>query len=118
MVGPPDLVAGPVFKTGGGHGDMSPGGSIPLSYRASSPPKKWRVSTPSGKKPEQAALLEAAASEQPEWETKSSARYASSRPFRKWQPEQGQSFNNRHPVPAHGRGLSQEEMEAGKKYWT
>jgi len=33
VVGPPDLVAGPVFKTGGGHGDMSLGGSIPLSYR-------------------------------------------------------------------------------------
>ena len=26
-------MAGPVFKTGGGHGDMSLGGSIPLSYR-------------------------------------------------------------------------------------
>jgi transposase len=49
------------------------------------------VSTTSTKKPEQVALLEAATSEKPEREeTKSSARYASPRPFREWQPEQGQ----------------------------
>ncbi|MGZ3457730.1 MAG: IS1182 family transposase [Archangium sp.] len=49
------------------------------------------MSTTTTKKPEQAALLEVAASEKPEREeTKSSARYASPRPFREWQPEQGQ----------------------------
>ncbi|WNG25452.1 IS1182 family transposase [Cystobacter fuscus] len=50
------------------------------------------MSTPSTKKPEQAALLEVAASEKPEREeqAKGSARYASPRPFREWQPEQGQ----------------------------
>ncbi|WP_257455677.1 hypothetical protein [Archangium lipolyticum] len=41
------------------------------------------MSTTSRKKPEQAALSEVAASERPEMEgTKSSARYASPRPFR------------------------------------
>ncbi|MCY1076001.1 hypothetical protein [Archangium lansingense] len=49
------------------------------------------MSTTSTKKPEQAALLEVAASEKPEGEeTKSSARFTSPRPFREWQPEQGQ----------------------------
>ena len=50
------------------------------------------MSTTSTKKPEQAALLEVAASEKPEREeeAKSSARYASPRPFREWTPEQGQ----------------------------
>ena len=50
------------------------------------------MSTTSTKKPEQAALLEVAASEKPEREeeSKSSARYASPRPFREWTPEQGQ----------------------------
>jgi transposase len=49
------------------------------------------MSTTSTKKPRQAALLEVAASEKPEREeTKSSARYASPRAFREWQPEQGQ----------------------------
>lgn len=50
------------------------------------------MSTTSTKKPEQAALLEVAASEMPEREeqAKSSARYASPRPFREWTPEQGQ----------------------------
>ena len=50
------------------------------------------MSTPSTKKPEQAALLEVAASEKPEREeeAKSAARSASPRPFREWQPEQGQ----------------------------
>jgi hypothetical protein len=49
------------------------------------------VSTTWTKKPEQAALLEVAASEKPEREeSKSSARFASPRPFREWQPEQGQ----------------------------
>ena len=49
------------------------------------------MSTTSTKKLEQAALLEVAASEKPEREeSKSSARFASPRPFREWQPEQGQ----------------------------
>jgi transposase len=49
------------------------------------------VSTPSTKKPEQAALLEVAAREKTEREAaKSSAHFTSPRPFRKWQPEQGQ----------------------------
>jgi transposase len=49
------------------------------------------VSTTSTKKPEQAALLEVAASEKPEREeAKSSARFTSPRPFREWEPEQGQ----------------------------
>ena len=50
------------------------------------------MSTPSTKKPEQAALLEVAASEKPEREeqAKGAARYASPRPFREWTPEQGQ----------------------------
>lgn len=49
------------------------------------------MSTTSTKKPEQAALLEVAASEKPEREeAKSSARFTSPRPFREWQPEQGQ----------------------------
>jgi transposase len=49
------------------------------------------VSIPSTKKPEQAALLEVDAGEKPEREeAKSSARYSSPRPFREWQPEQGQ----------------------------
>jgi transposase len=49
------------------------------------------VSTTSRKKPEQAALLEVAASEKPEREeAKSSARFTSPRPFREWEPEQGQ----------------------------
>ena len=50
------------------------------------------MSPPSTKKPEQAALLEVAASEKPEREeeAKSTARYASPRPFREWTPEQGQ----------------------------
>lgn len=50
------------------------------------------MSTTSTKKPEQADLLEVAASEKPEREeeAKSSARYASPRPFREWEPEQGQ----------------------------
>ncbi|WNG55395.1 IS1182 family transposase [Archangium gephyra] len=50
------------------------------------------MSTTSTKKPEQAALLEVAASEKPEREeeSKSTARYASPRPFREWTPEQGQ----------------------------
>ncbi|MFY0578276.1 hypothetical protein ACN28S_31710 [Cystobacter fuscus] len=49
------------------------------------------MSTPSTKKPEQAALLEVAAREKPEREeTKSSARFSSPRPFREWQPGQGQ----------------------------
>ncbi|MFY0569798.1 transposase [Archangium lansingense] len=50
------------------------------------------MSTTSTKKPEQAALLEVAASEKPEREeeTKSAARFTSPRPFREWQPEQGQ----------------------------
>jgi transposase len=50
------------------------------------------VSTSATKKPEQAALLEVAAREKPEREeeAKSSARYASPRPFREWEPEQGQ----------------------------
>ncbi|WNG36922.1 transposase [Archangium violaceum] len=50
------------------------------------------MSTTSTKKPEQGALLEVAASEKPEREeqAKSSARYASPRPFREWTPEQGQ----------------------------
>jgi len=52
------------------------------------------VSTPSTKKPEQASLLEVAASEKPEREeqAKSSARYASPRPFGEWTPEQGQQL--------------------------
>lgn len=50
------------------------------------------MSTTSRKKPEQTALLEIAAREKPEREEpKSSARYASPRPFREWQPEQGQA---------------------------
>lgn len=50
------------------------------------------MSTTTTKKPEQADLLEVAASEKPEREeqAKSSARYASPRPFREWTPEQGQ----------------------------
>ncbi|WNG14351.1 transposase [Cystobacter fuscus] len=49
------------------------------------------MSTPSTKKPEQAALLEVATKEKPRREeTKSSARFSSPRPFREWQPEQGQ----------------------------
>jgi transposase len=49
------------------------------------------MSPPSTKKPEQATLLEVAASEKPEREeTKSAARFSSPRPFREWQPEQGQ----------------------------
>ncbi|WP_243375686.1 IS1182 family transposase [Microvirga solisilvae] len=49
------------------------------------------MSTTSTKKPEQAALLEVAASEKPEREeAKSSARFTSPRPFREWEPEQGQ----------------------------
>jgi hypothetical protein len=74
-------------------------------------------------------VVEVAASERPEREeTKSSARYASPRPFREWQPEQGQmlpryaaslrlTLNNRHPlpVPAHGRGLSQRGMGASEE---
>jgi transposase len=49
------------------------------------------VSTPSTKKPKQAALLDVAASEKPKREeSKSSARFASPRAFREWQPEQGQ----------------------------
>lgn len=49
------------------------------------------MSTTSTKKPEQGALLDVAASEKPEREeAKSSARFTSPRPFREWQPEQGQ----------------------------
>jgi transposase len=49
------------------------------------------VSATTTKKPEQADLLEVAASEKPEREeSKSSARFTSPRPFREWQPEQGQ----------------------------
>ena len=50
------------------------------------------MSTTSTKKPEQAALLEVAASEKPEREeqAKSSARFSSPRAFREWTPEQGQ----------------------------
>lgn len=49
------------------------------------------MSTTSTKKPEQAALLEVAASEKPEREeAESSARFSSPRPFREWEPEQGQ----------------------------
>ncbi|MCY1078770.1 transposase [Archangium lansingense] len=50
------------------------------------------MSTTSTKKPEQATLLDVAASEKPERqeEAKSWARLASPRPFREWQPEQGQ----------------------------
>jgi hypothetical protein len=49
------------------------------------------MSTTSTKKPKQAALLEVAASDQPEreQESKSSTHYISPRPFREWQQEQG-----------------------------
>ena len=57
------------------------------------------MSTPSTKKPQQAALLEVAAREKPEreQEAKGAARVASPRPFRQWQPEQGQL------LPQHAR---------------
>jgi transposase len=50
------------------------------------------VSTTSKNAPEQTALLDVPATEKPERqeEAKSSARFASPRPFREWQPEQGQ----------------------------
>ncbi|MFY0570250.1 transposase [Archangium lansingense] len=49
------------------------------------------MSATTTKKPEQADLLKVAASEKPEREeAKSSARFTSPRPFREWQPEQGQ----------------------------
>ncbi|MCY1081274.1 hypothetical protein [Archangium lansingense] len=49
------------------------------------------MSATTTKTPEQADLLKVAASEKPEREeAKSSARFTSPRPFREWQPEQGQ----------------------------
>lgn len=50
------------------------------------------MSTPSTTKPEQSALLEVGASQKPalQHEARSGARYTSPRPFREWQPEQGQ----------------------------
>ena len=50
------------------------------------------MSPPSKKTPEQSALLEVATTEKPkrEEEAKSGARFNSPRPFREWQPEQGQ----------------------------